>query len=228
MENDVHHNSDQDRSSSYYTSDGFEIVHYEADLVKKAIHLIRNPFHNIVSRFHLERKHFEKNNKRRELDRYSNDANGFHVWCKDLNTNFGPTFKTGKNEMMPEVVTSMNDPNLSIPRDVMELMQDLPCHGEFYKYAQWHNHANAVTTKYLQKPTMIVHYEKYDTAWNATANKIFDFLHLDMIGTKKEFHARHDYDPYFAPKDQERARKLIKKLASPFIWKQVARYFPEK
>ena len=49
-----------DLDGSSYTSDGFEIVHYETDLVKKAIHLIRNPFHNIVSRFHLERKHFEK------------------------------------------------------------------------------------------------------------------------------------------------------------------------
>lgn len=203
-------------------SDGFEEVHYDADLVKKAIHLMRSPFDNIVSRFHLERKHWLKRDKTTELKRYTNDARGFHVWCKDLNTDFGPTFKSGVK--MP-MVTSMNDPDLSIPRDVIELMQGLPCHGEFYKYVQWHNHANAVTTNYLQKPTLIVHYENYDKLWNKTATKIFDFLHLDMTGPKKDFHARHDYDPYFSPRDREAARKLIKRLARPNIWQQMERYF---
>lgn len=211
-------------TSSSDLPDGFELVHYDADLVQKAIHLIRNPFHNIVSRFHLERKHWVSRDKTAELERFTNDAAGFHVWCSDLNNNFGPTLKTGGK--MPST-TSKNDAEMSISRDVMKLMQDVPCHGEIYKYVQWHNHANAVMTNYLKKPTMVIHYENYDKLWNKTATKIFDFLHLDMTGSKKQFHARHDYDPYFSPRQQKAARKLIERLARPAVWHQLERYFPD-
>ena len=200
--------------------DGFEMVHYDASLVKKAIHLIRNPFHNIVSRFHLERKHWASKDKTYEMERYVNNATGFHVWCQDLNNDFGPTLD-------PKSPSASNkEAHVTIPHDVIELMQAIPCHGEIYKYVQWHNHANAVMTQHVKRPTMIVHYENYEKFWNKTATKIFDFLHLEMEGIQKEFHARHDYDPYFSPSQKKAAQKLIQRLARPAVWEQLERYFP--
>lgn len=201
---------------------GFETVHYDVTHVKKAIHLIRNPFHNIVSRFHLERKHWVEGEKKHEVDRYTNDAKGFHFWCKDLNEQFGPTF------LSSPAAASNKEAQVSIPRDVVELMQDVPCHGEMYKYVQWHNHANTVMTNHLKKPTMIVHYENYEHAWNKTVGNILNFLHLEKKGEPSKFSARHDYDPYFSPEQRLAAQKLIVRLARPAIYNQLERYFPKK
>ena len=52
---------------------------YSASLVKKAIHIFRNPMDNIVARFHLERKRFVKNDDKKWLAKYPNSKGGFSV-----------------------------------------------------------------------------------------------------------------------------------------------------
>ena len=190
-------------------AEGFRTVHYEADLVKKAIHLYRNPFHNIVSRFHLERKHWVESNKKYEVNRYPNNSTGFQKWCKDLNKQYGP--KPGSNSTILEP-------------DVVKLMQKVPCHGEMYKYIQWHNLAHAVTL-HSRQPTLVLHYENYDKKWNQTATRILDFLHLELEGEKKAFSARHDYAPYFSQKQREATKLLLERLATKPVWRRVERYF---
>lgn len=200
---DYPHHHDSDDETGYHT------VHYDYDLVKKAIHLYRNPFHNIVSRFHLERKHWVDSKKEYEAARYPNNSTGFQRWCKDLNKFYGP---------------APNSKQKILPKNIVKLMQDVPCHGEMYKYIQWHNMAYAVTNK-AKKPTMILHYENYESKWNDTATKIFDFLHLDMVGEKRPFSARHDYRPYFTSAQRNATKALIQELASEPVWTQVERYF---
>ncbi|CAB9513588.1 expressed unknown protein [Seminavis robusta] len=191
--------------------EGFQIVHYNASLVKKAIHLYRNPFDNIVSRFHLERIHWAAKKMEREIKRYTNDAEGFQRWCKDSNAEYGP---------------KPNKPNKFLPKDVVRLMQGVPCHGEIYRYTQWHNLANAVIN-HNNKTNLIIHYENYDKKWNETAGKILDFLHLEMQGTNKDFSARHDYDPYFTPTQRSAAKALMQRVATKAVWRQLERYFQD-
>ena len=201
----------QDNNVDIPLPDGLTVVHYNASIVKKAIHLIRSPFDNIVSRFHLERKHWVENNKLMEVNRYANNATGFQKWCEDMNQNYGPTNKGDNHNLIPD--------------DIVELMQAVPCHGEFYKYVQWHNMANAVMAKRLRRSIMIVHYENYERKWNETATKIFDYLHLNFEGVERVFHPRHDYDPYFTTAQRQSAKYLVERLATPAVWIQLQRYF---
>jgi Sulfotransferase domain len=210
----------KDDSNSYSSSssdpsdsqkDGFQTVHYNANLVKKAIHLYRNPFHNIVSRYHLEHSNWQDLSRTDKIDRYANNEKGFQLWCRDLDSTYDPKPK---------------QPNPYIPDDVMKLMQAVPCRGEFFRYIQWHNLANAVVT-HNHKPTIIIHYENYDKQWNQTVIKILDFLHLTFQGTTKTFRARSDYDSYFTTSQQKSAKILMQRLATEPVWHEIERYFED-
>ena len=103
---------------------------YNAKYVKKAIHLIRDPFNNIVARFHLEY------NRKNEsfMKAYSNDANGFRSWCQDLDRRYQ--------------IWQQNPNNFPT----------VPCSSEFIRYTQWHNLA-LETAQSMSLPVHFVHYE---------------------------------------------------------------------
>jgi hypothetical protein len=95
-------------------------VDYDPKLVKRAIHLIRNPFNNIVSNFHLER-HEKARKKRKEwLEKYSNDMKGFRRWCNDIDDKYAKEESTTR--LIPSTITKM--------------FQLIPCHKSFYAFAQ--------------------------------------------------------------------------------------------
>ena len=97
-----------------------EIVEYDPFLVQRAIHIIRNPFDNIVSNFHLEQKKKVRQKSTDWLKMYPNDVNGFRKWCSDKDMKY-----------------SQNESRL-LPKEVVEIFQqqNIPCHAHFYKYAQ--------------------------------------------------------------------------------------------
>jgi len=193
--------------------EGFQAVHYNPSIVKKAIHLIRSPFDNIVSRFHMERKHWIGLNRKDEMNKYSNNATGFQLWCRDIDQQYGPT----------SLATAKEN---GIPGDIYKLMEPLPCYGEFFKYVQWHNNAHAVIKQQLKRRVMIVHYENYERKWNETATRILDYLHLEMQGDRKQFRAHgHEYDPYFTSSQRRAAKALVETMAAPAVWEQIERYF---
>ena len=94
-------------------------VRYSPELVKKVVHIFRNPLDNIVARFHLDRK-IRARKKSDWLDRYPNDKEGFNMWCDLLNTNSSGTFSS-----------RWFDSSLK------EAMKNVPCLTEFYRYVQW-------------------------------------------------------------------------------------------
>ena len=101
-------------------NDGWEKIHvrYNPKLAKKAIHLIRNPFDNIVSNFHLE--HHEKKRKGRQnwIYTFPNDEFGFRNWCYDLDQRYHKE----ESELIPQQIVAM--------------FHHVPCHAFFYRYAQ--------------------------------------------------------------------------------------------
>lgn len=54
-------------------------VRYSKDLVKRVVHIIRNPLNNIVARFHLERARFRSMKNDTWLNEYPDDKLGFQV-----------------------------------------------------------------------------------------------------------------------------------------------------
>ena len=96
------------------------MVKYDAELVQRAIHLVRDPFNNIVSNFHLERHQQMKKQNKAWLDTFPNDAVGFRKWCHDIDLKF-----------IDEEFTSR-----LLPRDVTDLFGSIPCHKSFFVISQ--------------------------------------------------------------------------------------------
>jgi hypothetical protein len=184
-------------------------VEYPPERVYKAIHLYRNPFHNIIARYHLEHRHKGYKNNTKWLKEHSNDSNGLHQWCKDL----GKTYQKqdiqfyGSKDKIPKA----------------------PCHGEFYKWIQWHNlvyeGVDIIIDSHHDVPLHTVFYEDYTTKVNETALDILNFLELKQVSPFREFAARSDYDGYFTSKEIKQITSLIQSIAINRTWIDIQHYF---
>lgn len=184
-------------------------VQYPPERVAKAIHLIRNPFHNIIARYHLEHRHKGYKDKQEWLDDHPNDMAGLQKYCADLDEQYREEDET------------------YFGKDKVPLA---PCHGEFFKWTQWHNLA-IEGVKLIEKdhevPTLTIYYENYSKNFNQTVDQILDFLELSQDGVLREFSARSDYDGYFSDEQVRNVRKLVKRVASDKTWSLVKHYFEE-
>ena len=97
-------------------------VQYDGKLVRKAIHLIRDPFSNIVSRFlrYAERKNdpdFDPQNPTTPTG-YPMTIDGFQQYCQDMNERY----------YVEEYQWFFKRPGM------FEIMEKVPCRSEFWKY----------------------------------------------------------------------------------------------
>eukprot|EP00978_Attheya_sp_CCMP212_P037491 scaffold177261_cov53-Attheya_sp.AAC.1 len=187
-----------------------QAVKYEADLVKGAVHLFRSPFDNIVARFHLAHKKHTRANDTEWLDVHPNDEDGFHMWCKGFDEDV---------KIREEEIASRH-----LQDELLPILWRIPCHGDFFRYIQWHNLA-FITTDNLDIRTHIVHYEDYTIAFDETASALMKFLKLEKTGTPAEFIQGKEYRQYFTDKQVNDTRTLMKRMASPNTWNEISRYF---
>ena len=179
---------------------------YPVDRVKKVIHLIRNPFHNFVARFHLESKNYEKKGEKEWTKKHPSAPEGFRQWCADLDNGYkDDEYQTFEYDMLKQVRLS-------------------PCHGEVFKYIQWHNMAFALTEKY-SIPSMVLWYEDFDDKYEETFDALFSFMEFPRVQPTREFSARHDYDTYYDHLDRRRMRLLAEKISTKATWAHVGKYF---
>ncbi len=105
-----------------------EITWYDPHLATKAIHIVRNPFDNLVSNFHLDMKHKFKRMKNDSATKYSNDASAFRKWCSDQDLKY----ISKEKEMLPAVVVEFFEgENITWGYNIT-----IPCHAHFYRYAK--------------------------------------------------------------------------------------------
>ena len=90
-----------------------EIVQSSSDLVKKVVHIIRNPFDNVVARFHLDRYFKPKD----WLKQYPSNELGFRKWCAALDDDKKAL------EKHRQMDTDLND-----------ALSDIPCRAEWFRY----------------------------------------------------------------------------------------------
>ena len=186
-----------------------ELIHeqrYSESLVKRAVHVIRDPFDNIVARFHLD---WGKNKNDEEfIERYPSDPQGFRAWCKDMDDNYIDSERTSR----------------FIDSDLIELLEQIPCHGDFFRYVQWHNLAVSTTAK-MALPTYVLHYDEYSTNFNATMSDLMTFLELEVVAEPPEFVAGKTYrDDYYKTEEKAAALELIRRMANPETWELLERY----
>jgi len=181
-------------------------VRYSPNLVKKAVHIFRNPLDNIVARFHLDRQIRARKNPG-WFDDYPNNQEGFHRWCTHLTANADEVFK------------SLH----WIDSSLLKVMEDVPCVTEFYRYVQWHNLA-FTTTSDLQIPSFILHYEDYSIRFEEVTNELASFLGLEQVGEAPEFIDDKKYDDYYTASEKHTIAIFIRELATKSTWQNVEHY----
>ncbi len=105
-------------------------AYYSPRLITKAVHLVRDPFDNVVARFHLEQ------GKRTNYSSvsYSNDREGFRQFCWHLKKQYR------REERDAEIYNRYHP-------DLFNLTKDVPCRADFFRYVEWHNLAFFVSPK---------------------------------------------------------------------------------
>jgi hypothetical protein len=185
-----------------------EAVTYKDDVVQRAIHLIRNPFDNLVSRLHLDIEKWEtKGDREGKVWNFTSDREALKVWCKQM------------DESHQEEEQDFR----LIDNELYALGDGLPCHAEFFRYIQWHNKAIEVARN-LKLPVLYLYYENYTTNFDETVGTVLDFLNLENVAPAPEFYKGKHYDHYFEPHESRMGARLIQKMATAEAWQVVKHY----
>ena len=201
------HCSDYESSLEQFTQDCARTSFYDShrkrregsialDRIAKYIHLIRNPFDNIVARFHLDARHLKGKRD------FARNATGFAEWCHWIRSEHSHTHFADET--------------------TRRLVRETPCGPEFFRWTQWHNLAADV---YRDRPTHLVYYEDYASDLNATALGILAFLEQTPQHEWRPFRELPNYDDHFAGDHKRKVQRLIQHVATPETWKLMRRYF---
>ena len=180
---------------------------YDYNTIDRAVHLIRDPFDNMVSRYHFDLHKLQKQNDTELLERYTDDAAGFVNFCTD---------KTYDRE---------EHTDSHVDQQVLRLIQDVPCHMDLFRYVQWHNLAFITTQNFLKLQTHVLHYEEYSSNFRGTVQSLLHFLELPNTGAYADFEDGKSYRDYYSDDQVAAMRNATMMLASPLTWKHLERYF---
>lgn len=187
------------------------IVEYSPTIPSKIVHLIRNPFDNLVARLHMGVNKREKRGEdKEELAKFSSSKEGFRNWCKNFDEKYAQQEK--------------DSPLLD--QSMVKEYTDLPCHAEWYRFVQWHNLAVEVAKK-RDLPVHMLYYEDYTTRFNATVDGLLEFLELPVIQEPLDFIPGKTYQDFYDVKDARLAARFVHELATPQVWLLLRHYFTD-
>jgi hypothetical protein len=179
---------------------------YAADIPKRAVHLVRSPFDNLVGRFHLSVRRQSKiraDVTATELEEaFPDTATGLANWCRYLDDKYAE-----QESHYP----------------VLAKYKDVPCHAEWFRYIQWHNLADTVLRD-LDIPVHYLWYHNYTSGFNETVQDLFDFLSLDASEQPYPWYPGHSYQSFFPPALTTAAVSMMKDLASANTWRLIKDY----
>lgn len=231
-------------------------VSYPPERVSRVIHLVRNPLHNVIARFHLERKHHSDANTttdREWLDDHPDNHEGLIKFCAEQDTlrrqqetEFFESdfFVAPKSDRAQTSFARRNGDHRSSteqgfptdPQSWKDLVARVPCRGDFFRYVQWHNLLHRALDYVPHKlPVLTVYYEDYQPeTFRDTADALLEFLELEPVpGDKRgnvkwtEFHSRTDYEGFFDPVQTAAIRDFLQTLASYKVWGELEHYFQQ-
>lgn len=189
-------------------------AYYTTRIVRKAVHLFRSPFDNLVARMHLglRRRGLPPYSwPNAELAQFSNTPDGMRNWCVHADS----IFQGDMDELMTE---------RGIDR---ELWVDLPCHTDWFRYVQWHNHAIELLDE-LGIDVHVLYYEDYSSRYNETVADLFDFLELDQANPNNAFIAGKTYESLYDERATKMAKAFVQALASKRCWELIEHYFVDR
>ena len=211
-------------SESLNARNQLTVTAYDSSYVRAAVHLVRDPFDNIVSRFHHERKGANFTDADRQL--YPKSRDGFRAFCVDKvdeqETTSSLTALTGLFPSESGASSSQEQEQL------LEAVQHIPCHVDFVRYILWHNHAFQGIQEYGWE-SLILHYEKYGIHWNRTVTELLEFLQLDAAGDTEpeQFRAGKMYRRSYTKAEVATIEALAKVIATNETWANIWHYFDD-
>eukprot|EP00977_Amphora_coffeiformis_P017806 scaffold5944_cov101-Amphora_coffeaeformis.AAC.2 len=183
---------------------------YHASLVKKVVHLVRNPFDSIVSRMHA--KNPPNNGQRGRHGVQVATREELLAWCEKLDQHFSKKFHKGGDA--------------SLPPGFVQKYKHAPCRAELFRYALWHTRAQEVTRR-LGIPVHVVNYENYTTNATKTTHNLLDFLQLEAVRQPTPFGLSLSNGYLFQREERKAAAELVKDVASPEAWELISHYFDD-
>lgn len=142
-------------------------LHYNPYQVNRMIHLIRDPYDNIVARFYSFIGLMRVQKKFAAVDRYPLTGSGFQTWCKAQDDAFL------KLDMY------------FIPKRVRKLAANVPCRQEFVKLVRFHNKAYFLAQR-NDIDNIVIKYEDYVENTQETIRKVNNFAEYPTINDNPE------------------------------------------
>jgi hypothetical protein len=176
---------------------------YKPDRIAKAIHLFRDPFSNIVSRFHLELEI-----SGRAASQYDRTRDGFRNYCASID----------------DLHASNEKKMIFLDDEVLNVIRKVPCHGDFILYIEWHNLAFS-TAGDLNLPTFVLHFESYSTRYNTTVKELLQFLELEQKSEPTVFGPELVAYDYFTSDERAALKEAYQLMASAQTWMHISQYF---
>lgn len=176
---------------------------YDSKSVRKAIHVIRSPFDNLIARFN--NYHFKQD--RRGKHPFEKTREGFRGFCRMRDADFDVKYRKS-----------------TMPSSIRALAKRTMCHDNVIAYVLWHNRAFEAID-HLKLNTIQIRYEDYEDNFDETYSELMSFLDLPKKEKPLEFYSGHHYDDYYTKEDRENVGALIKALASERTWEAVRQYF---
>lgn len=182
----------------------------DESIISSTIILIRDPLDNIVSRFHYEHRLQSgdgSNSWFQEWDEnYEKDHVGFRKWCEYIDS----------VNAFTEQQCFADDPTL------LELMDHVPCHSEFYKYAHWYNNAFELVNR-VSSESQNIYYEDFFYRLHEQTEEVVEFLGLNNTGNEFDFRIR-DYTYYYTLEEKTKIINLLLHIASDETKEHLRRY----
>ena len=191
--------------------DGDEAYPYPWDTLKKAVHLFRDPFDNVVSRLHHEHNRNKELTPKRISNLSSvNETKLFRNACIAHNAD-------------PENAATMRH---FLSPEQFAIVENVPCRTDFVKYIFWHNKAFE-TAAFLEIDTKVIHYESYESDFEETLKDLLWFIETERLkdATPPYFKSGKKYTDFYTSEERASVEKLFLELASPASWGEVKNYF---
>ncbi|KAL7490442.1 hypothetical protein ACHAWT_000033, partial [Skeletonema menzelii] len=193
------------------TSGKFHVINAYTPLEKvaRAVHIIRDPFDNIVARFNYEIKRMkEEADSNHFLTKYPKTRDGFRNYCHDL----GEKYRAKEKKYG------------IYKHDMFDLIKDVPCYSEFFRYIKWHDLAFS-TTSDLGIPSMTIFYEDYANNFNKTKDNLLQFLQQDEVYDPPSFVAGKTYRHYYTEEEIDAVSIMFNKLSNQETRESTKLYF---
>jgi hypothetical protein len=211
-------------SGTNYTRGSKVETTYPTHIVTGVVHLLRNPFNNIVARMNYQRSIWEKSKQPDDLRKaglFPLSEKGFYWWCQ---------YKNKKKSLAHDELMARDNGTF-----YEEYLTPVPCWIEFYLYFRWHDlmvkmlSDNSMTNAiFPPRPSMILYYEDYNDTQQAHAQieALLSFLHFADADFPMfpDFESHPPYD-FFTLDERAAVQRLAQFMTSPATWSLIQHYF---